>query len=150
MKTTSTNTFNINPKIYMEAHFSAVMEYLCFGVNTYQEPKKSKSEPANYSLVKKVLEYSAKHPELIPGYTNLPKYQKDKQMNKDLKMFASDASETLDKIAEQKGSINRIAYAYALAFIENTKLAADNKVTSGVRVYRELKKEFSTQLKKAA
>ena len=141
---------NIPTNIYMEEHFNALMHYLSFGVSFPQEMKSHKIMNGKLPFVKKTLEYSAKHPELIPGYESLPIFQKDKQMERDLKMFASDATETLDKISENKGAVGYIAYAYAVAFLENAKHASEKKINAGTRVYNELKKEFQTHLKKAA
>lgn len=152
MKTKTTPTpIKINPEIYMQEHFKAVMHYLSFGVRFPSQIKKGNVELEYLAFVRKALECSAKHPQLIPGYTELPNVVRDNEMKKDLKMFASDATESLNKIWESNGKVDYAAYAYAVAFLENVKNAADKKVNVGEKVYKELQKEFpAARIRQAA
>lgn len=138
------------PASYMEEHFNSVMNYLSFGVVCPYEMRNQKVMNGKLPFVKKTLEYSAKHPELIPGYENLPNHSKDKSTLKNLKMFASDAGETLEKISKKNGAVDYVAYAYALAFYENAHNASTHKINAATRIYKELQKELPAPKRKAA
>lgn len=137
MKTKNTSAPN---NLFMKQHFDAVMDHLAFGISMHNVGSKM----GNHTLpfVKSTLEISAKNPKLIPGYTELPEFMKCSQTEKDFKLFASEANETLGMLAQSQSSVGKVAYAYALAFYQNVENAANKNVEGAKPVYKKLKKEF--------
>ena len=131
---------------YMKKHFEAVMVPLCFGINFPDQKKYDKITNGKIPFVKKALEISAKHPRLIPGYSELPEFMKGEQAEHDLKIFASEAKEVVEIIFNSEGSVSYIAYAYALAFYENVKFAATQNVSTAGPVYNSLKRKFAKEI----
>ena len=129
-------------KSYLAEHFDSVMQYLSFGVTFSEDKRTERVTNGKLPFVRKALEYSIRYPQLIPGFENLSEYQKDENMKRNLKIFASEANETLEIIEERKGSVGYLAYAYAIAFFENVKAAADHNIASAKPVYNLFKKKF--------